>query len=64
MLGVDGIYCDVCEKKLKHYVHLPATTRGCNVWGWYEGHASCLKTLPRGKNVIFGRRVKKKYKED
>ena len=66
MLGEDGLYCDVCEKKMKRYVTLPARNRDMASyiydgkkhysWGWYEGHAKCLKDMKRPANTIFGHR--------
>jgi len=64
MIGRDGLYCDICEQKLKHYVHLPARSRDCPVWGWYEGHAACLKSMPRPNNIVFGRRERRKWQTD
>jgi hypothetical protein len=63
MVGIGGMYCDICEKKMSHgytiifirYRQVPFIWRG-----WIEGHASCLRKMKKEHRLFEYKKPQKR----
>jgi len=64
MLGKDGMYCDICEKKMSNgYTIIFVRDRRVSFiwWGWIEGHASCLRKMRKEPFMEYKKPQKRGY---